>query len=147
MNVLEFLIRPRSDLDDVIEVVPAIDGEELTDLIHRFERAAEMETRDVSYGGLIPSYFRFGRLRHHYLAEGDAFVNDRGKVPLLGCECGEWGCWPLLAAVRRTDETITGEAFEQPHRPKRDYSAFGPFVFDRSQYEAALAVLEEALGT
>jgi len=26
----------------------------------------------------------------------------------------------------------------QPHRPRRDYACFGPFEFERSQYELAV---------
>ncbi|MFC4909367.1 hypothetical protein [Actinomadura gamaensis] len=31
--------------------------------------------------------------------------------------------------------------FEQIHRRTRDYTAFGPFLFDRAQYDQALAAL------
>ncbi len=33
---------------------------------------------------------------------------------------------------------------EQPFRADRDYSAFGPFVFDRQDYDRALEALSEA---
>jgi hypothetical protein len=35
----------------------------------------------------------------------------------------------------------TGDSFRQPHRPDWDYSGFGPFVFDRAQYDEALQLL------
>jgi len=145
MSQVQFNVRRRTDLGDVAEVVPSVDGEELTDLIHEFEKRAGLETRDVSYGGLIPAQFRFGPLSGHFLAEEGAFVNEQGKVPLLGCSCGEWGCWPLLALVTADDDAVVWSAFEQPHRPKRDYSGFGPYRFERAEYDEALQALERAV--
>jgi hypothetical protein len=127
----------------MIEVIPVVDGEPLTDRIHEFERATGMETRAVSYGGLIPAYFRFGPASTHYLA-GDDSVAEDAKIPVLGCQCGEWGCWPLLARVILDDDAVTWTDFEQPHRRDRDYSGFGPFVFDRRAYEEAVAEIADA---
>jgi hypothetical protein len=42
-------------------------------------------------------------------------------------------------------DRVTWSQFEQPYRHERDYSAFGPFEFERRQYEEALAALEESL--
>jgi hypothetical protein len=39
----------------------------------------------------------------------------------------EWGCWPLLARIAVTDELVTWDSFEQPHRKERDCTVFGPF--------------------
>jgi hypothetical protein len=40
-----------------------------------------------------------------------------------------------------TDDHVTWDAFEQPHRKARDYSGFGPFRFERHQYDEGLAIL------
>ncbi len=69
------------------------------------------------------------------------------KTPVLGCECGEWGCWPLLARITATTDLVTWDAFEQPHRKTRDYVAFGPFQFDRHQYDDALRALSAVIGS
>ncbi|MFE8950130.1 hypothetical protein [Streptomyces sp. NPDC007856] len=37
------------------------------------------------------------------------------------------------------------DSFEQPHRKTREYTAFGPFQFDRHQYDDALRVLNAAI--
>ncbi len=137
MNVVGFVVRPRADLQGVSEIVPTIDDVELTDLIHTFERHEGMETRPASYGGLIPAHFDFGPLDLHYLGNSKTRGGDR--VPLLGCSCGEWGCWPLLARIASTQASVSWSEFEQPYRKKRDYSRFGPFRFVRAQYERALA--------
>jgi hypothetical protein len=52
VKTVRFLARPRADLGEVIEIVPAIDDAELTDLVHAFEQRAGMETWSTSYGGL-----------------------------------------------------------------------------------------------
>jgi len=138
-----FVVDERSDLGGAIEVVPSIDNEPLTGLIDAFERARGYQPPD-GYGGIIPSFYRFEPLDAHYL--GRSAPRPGAKVPLLGCECGEWGCWPLLATIRATAETVTWSDFEQPHRKDRDYAEFGPFVFDRAQYDEALAHLTSAVG-
>jgi hypothetical protein len=145
MSTLAFDVRHRDEHNGLAEVVPVVDDTELTDLIHAFEKETGFETRDVSYGGLIPGNFRFGPMAGHFLAMEGAFVNEERKVPLLGCDCGEWGCWPLLALVTVGGDRVTWSRFEQPYRRERDYSGFGPFHFDRRQYGHALADLESAL--
>lgn len=143
MSQVRFTVRRRDDLSGAAEVVPVVDGEELADLIHAFEKRQGWRPGGVSYAGLVPTSFRFGPLRIHFLAAGGAF-KVRQKVPLLGCECGEWGCWPLLASVTVDDDAVLWSAFEQPYRPERDYGGFGPFTFDRQEYEGELAALERA---
>ncbi len=62
-----------------------------------------------------------------------------GRVlTLLGCECGEVGCWPLEARVRRRGAHVVWDRFRQPHRPSRDYSGLGPFVFSAEAYARAV---------
>jgi len=139
VSTVGFVVRVRADLNDIAEVVPTVDGVELTTLAHAFENDAGMETRDVSYGGLIPANYRFGLMSRHFLG------GESGKVPLLGCDCGEWGCWPLLAVVTVTDDEVVWSDFEQPHRATRNYENFGPFRFGRSQYEDAAGGLDHAL--
>ncbi|MFE4860061.1 hypothetical protein [Streptomyces sp. NPDC056670] len=78
-------------------IVPRIDGAPLTELIDRFEIAAGMQPAGDAYGGLIPEFFRFGPMQDHFLGRS---TNAMGpKTPVLGCECGEWGCWPLMARI------------------------------------------------
>jgi len=136
-NDLQFDYRRRGDLG-VLEVVPRVGGVLLTELIDEFETGAGMRPAGGVYGGLIPGYFRFGPMEDHFQGRS---ARERGLTPLLGCECGEWGCWPLLARITATDDLVIWEAFEQPHRPARDYSAFGPFRFDRRHYDHAVEKL------
>jgi hypothetical protein len=148
LNKVRFDCHHRDDRDALV-VVPCIDGAALTELVDGFEVAAGMKPAGNAYGGLIPQFFRFGPMRDHFLGRSTDAMGP--KTPVLGCECGEWGCWPLMARITATADLVTWDAFEQPHRKTRDYAAFGPFRFGRHQYDEALravsaAISEPALG-
>jgi hypothetical protein len=68
----------------------------------------------------------------HFLTAGDT-------VPLLGCPCGIWQCWPLMTRVAVTPTTVTWSSFRQPYREEWGELAIGPFTFERGAYEAAVA--------
>jgi len=127
----------------LLVVVPHIDGAPLTELIDEYEIAAGMQPAGDAYGGLIPEFFRFGPMQNHFLGLSTSAMGP--KTPVLGCECGEWGCWPLMARITATADLVTWDAFEQPHRKTRDYVAFGPFQFDRHQYDDALQALNAVI--
>ena len=76
---------------------------------------------------MVFKFFEAGRLDNYFLEGDDTFV--------LGCGgCGEVGCWPLGCRIRIDGEMVRWDSFSQPHRPNRDYSEFGPFIFERAQY-------------
>jgi hypothetical protein len=97
------------------------------------------------YGGLIPESFNFGPLDRHFLGdfEPNSYFAKMGGVYLLGCNCGEVGCWPLSAHIETEGESAKWTTFQQPHRPQRDYSAFGPFIFDADLYRRTVAALRD----
>jgi hypothetical protein len=80
----------------------------------------------------------------HFLGEPHADYRDPGGVQVMGCDCGEAGCWPLVCRVEIDDERVVWADFSQPYRSSRGgpsvwrYDGFGPFVFGRKQYDAAL---------
>ncbi|MEU2065173.1 hypothetical protein [Streptomyces sp. NPDC013455] len=76
----------------LLVIVPHIDGAPLTELIEGFELAAGMQPAGDAYGGLMPESFRFGPMQDHFLGRSTSTMGP--KTPVLGCECGEWGCWP-----------------------------------------------------
>ena len=133
-SVLSLVIKPLDDEDrEVRTVVPVIDGAPLTELVERFEREHGFEPAG-GYAGLVPDWFRYGPLDRYFLGHStcDYFV-DRDCY-LLSCQCGEVGCWPLSARISTSESEIVWDHFSQEHRPARDYSGFGPFVFDLKQY-------------
>lgn len=135
-------ILPISRLD---RVTPRVDGVPLTDLIDTFEVAAGMRPAAGAYGGLVPAYFGSTRIDDHF--SGKSTIATRSKTPLLACECGEWVCWPLLAEIVVADDLVIWDHFEQPYRPERDYSSFGPFRFDRWHYDGALQELARPISS
>jgi hypothetical protein len=127
----------------VHDIVPAIDGQSLLDLIDRFELDAGMQPAGGAYGGLIPAYYRYGPLDAHFLGAGTPGLGT--KTAVLGCECGEVGCWPLMTEIKPTGNLVVWNTVEQIFRPARNYTAFGPFLFDRKQYDIALEALCEEI--
>jgi hypothetical protein len=47
--------------------------------------------------------------------------------------------------VIATPDHVSWSGFSQPHRPQWDYSPFGPFAFERLEYDLAIAELAELL--
>lgn len=90
------------------------------------------------YAGLSPLQIR--NTARHFLGEPQIAWFEDGDTVLLGCSCGEWGCWPLAALVTLDDKVVRWSRFRTGHRDW-DLSTLGPFLFDRGQYEAALVSL------
>jgi hypothetical protein len=126
-----------------METVPYVNGRDLSELVAAFEVERGFDAAG-GYAGIIPAYFRYGPLRDYYMgAEEHPYWGPIGKIAVLGCECGEVGCWPLYAEVQTDADSFTWLNFEQPHRRGRDYGDFGPFRFARGEYEASLADLTD----
>lgn len=79
-------------------------------------------------------------LERHFLGGDESHLHcgPHDKTVLMGCECGEAGCWPLMATISVQDDIVRWSSFEQPHR--RGRWSYGDFAldFDRPQYCAAL---------
>jgi hypothetical protein len=120
------------------ELLPYVDDVSLVDLVSGYEHAARYDVAG-EYAGLVPDHFNFGDLASYLTGQPDSsYWARRGAVALLGCECGEVGCWPLEAEVLTSEDVVTWRGFRQPYRPTRDYGSFGPFVFRRSHYERSI---------
>ena len=118
------------------ELVPLVDGVSLADLVSGFEYATGYQPA-CGYAGLVLDHSNFGDLGNYLHGEADS-PYWRDTVALLGCNCGEVGCWPLQARIQVAPDFVTWTAFTQPHRADRDYSDFGPFTFRRTQYDEAV---------
>ncbi|MGW6726046.1 hypothetical protein ACWF9G_09095 [Nocardia sp. NPDC055029] len=127
---------------DAHRIMPRIDTIPLTDLIDTFEIRAGMEPAGDAYGGLAPLFFRFESANDHF--HGSSSLT-RQKTLVLACSCGELGCWPLLTRISLTGDLVVWDCFEQPYRTTRNYTAFGPFLFDRNQYDKAVQELDAAI--
>ncbi len=134
-DMLSFLIKPLDDhRPEVLTLTPVINDVLLTTLIAGFERKHAMDPAG-GYGGLVPAFFRYGPLDLYFLGKSkDGYFNTEGECYVLGCQCGEVGCWPLSARIATNERQIVWNHFAQEHRLERDYSGFGPFTFERVAY-------------
>lgn len=145
MASIEFVVRAAAESDRVMAVVPFLDGADLVELAATYEGQRGFDVVG-GYNGIIPANFRFGPLVDYFIgAEGH--WPGGGRIAVLGCSCGEVGCWPLYATVGTSTTTVTWRNFKQPFRAERDYSGFGPFKFDREEYEGAVRSATDALGS
>ncbi|MFD3704018.1 hypothetical protein ACFWUP_12785 [Nocardia sp. NPDC058658] len=112
----------------------------MTDLIGTFEISVGMEPVGDAYGGLVPLFVRFESAMGHFHGYSPLTVGQ--KTPVLACNCGALGCWPLLMRITVTGNLVLWDHFEQPHRIARDCAAFGPFLFDRNPYDNAVQGLD-----
>ena len=141
---VSFTIQP---FEDTLAVTPVVDGTPLPEMIAAFEHEHRFEPAG-GYGGLIPKWFEYGPLDRYFLGDfdKDSYFSRMDRIYLLGCQCGEVGCWPLMARIRTGSESVSWDSFQQPHRKERDYAGFGSFVFDAEQYREALVALRSAKG-
>ncbi|MEN3537886.1 hypothetical protein AAH991_22420 [Microbispora sp. ZYX-F-249] len=140
MNVVEFRLDPPAGDWAFGNVEILVDGVPLRDLAKVVEAPfAASEGHPGIAGAYEGLSERLCWPSRHFLGEPELRWFDEGETVLLGCDCGEWGCWPLTARVEVTGTTVVWSGFRNGHRDGQwDLSALGPFVFERGQYEAAL---------
>lgn len=142
-NVLGVYVYPVEGFAGGPVVGFTVDGTDLRDHVYPIELPFAQSEGQASlaarYEGL-PANQILPPSRHLL---GDPQPSGAPGTALLGCECFEWGCWPLLADVHVGLDEMVWSSFRQPHRngPGRrwNYDGLGPFSFARTQYEAALS--------
>jgi hypothetical protein len=139
-----------------------VDDVDFLELVRAFELpfaiAEGHSERAGEYGGRWwPQSTTAAEVAGLFLGRPDPLAPKSGQSEILSCTCRIPGCWPLLCRIEVRRETVEWSSFEQPHRrplsprpegfsPHRTlrhqghwrYESFGPFVFSRIQYEAAL---------
>ncbi len=124
-----------------------INGRRLVDLIRDVELSSALHEGHANLAGAyvgIPPMVAFLPSRHLLGEPAAGWDWQPEAVPVLQCECGEPGCWPLLVCIAIGSETVTWSDFRQPHRGPQSraghwrYDALPGFTFDRRQYEEAL---------
>jgi hypothetical protein len=156
VDLIEFTSRPFRDGDRGSGIQIEINGRDLVDLVRAVENPFAYKEGAASiagaYAGLPPNDDTCPPSKHFLGEPSDAIYRYELKTQVLGCECGEPGCWPLLCLIETGPTRVRWSKFEQPHRTdKRSknpwrYDELGPFEFDRSQYERALETLRRGLG-
>ena len=115
---------------DLAGVRPVLGIAPLEDLAFKWESEAGY-TPSGSYGPRQLWDFRSGAdLRRTLLGQDP---DPDGRTALLGCNCGETGCWPLCCRITVLDETVIWDSFRQPHRPAWHYEG-RTFAFARRDY-------------
>ena len=141
MQRIEFrTVRGNPAANTVVDaVVPYLGGVSLPDFLRRIERPSA--TRDGqpelagNYLGLNAEHV--GWPSRHYLGEPVLSWFGDGDTVLLGCVCGDWGCWPFTAVVTVEHDAVTWSSYRHGHRDW-DYTGLWDLVFDRTQYQEAL---------
>ena len=133
---LAFVIHALEEDPRVVSLTPILNGTPLSQMVASFERTKGFEPVG-GYTGIVPENFRFGPLEAYFMGQSNDPLFSEG-VYLLGCTCGEVGCWPLRGRISKRGEVMVWDRFHQPHRPERDYSEFGPFSFELGAYDRAV---------
>lgn len=144
VNGIEFLQYPWDDHPTALVWGIRVDGTDLRALTARATRELwrpeledqfeegeqERESAELIWRG-------HGGLGVGEFGEG-SFLEAAAGAPLLGCPCGLWACWPLMARLTTTPTMLTWSSFHYPEREGWGELPLGPFTFDRETYETAL---------
>ena|SRR5687768_8236083 len=150
MDQVEFVRRAYREGDRDSGVQIKINGRDLVDLVRAVENPYAYKEGSSSlagaYAGLPPEEVAPPSLHFFGRPSYPAYCREP-KVQVLGCECGEPGCWPLVCLIQVDRDRVLWSSFEQPHRSGEGnravwlYDSLGPFEFARDEYEAALEEL------
>ena len=120
------------------EVVVAINGEPLLELIRQREQSFAVKNRqgciagDYAYLSLID----FEELFLRTALEAD-LAQDERDIVLLGCPCRIWNCWYLALRIKFETETVKLYEFKNPRR--RDWQYGLEFKFDRVSFVSEIS--------
>ncbi|MQM25532.1 hypothetical protein [Glycomyces albidus] len=147
MNRIEFALVPAKAADvptlseDGQSLAIAVDGTPLIDLARRAELDDARADGQPQLAGGYANLLYLDRIcwpSRHFLDQPALVWFGDGDTVVAGCTCGDYGCWPLCVQIEVTHEHVVWRDFRNGHRTNWDLSALGPFVFDRTEYEAAL---------
>jgi len=119
--------------ESFIEVVVAINGEPLLELIRQREQSFAAKDGQASIAGSYAylSLIDFEELFLRAALEAD-LAQDERDVVLLGCPCGIWSCWYLALKIKFEAETVRFSDFANPRR--KDWWYGLEFKFDRVSF-------------
>ena len=120
------------------EVVVAINGEPLLELIKRREQsfAAKEVQASIAGGYAYLSLIDFEELFLRAALEADLAQDERNAV-LLGCPCGIWSCWYLALKIKFEADTIRFSDFTNLRRKDWQYGL--EFKFDRVSFVSEIS--------
>jgi hypothetical protein len=145
MNRIRFILEQyHPDWGSWEGIIPVVDDISFLKLVDDFESSKGWDAAGA-YAGIDPAFTDAKRWIRSLLGDGHPEYEGMECTWLLGCGCSVAGCWPFEARVMVEADIVTWKLFRQPFRPERDYSGFGPFVFDRREYEAAIQELAQTV--
>ena len=137
-NIKFYLNDYESNDESLTEVVVAINGEPLLELIKRREQSFAAKEGQASIAGSYAylNLIDFEELFLRAALEAD-LAQDEQDVVLLGCPCGIWSCWYLALRVKFETETVKLYEFKNPRRKDWQYGL--EFKFDRVSFVSEIS--------
>ena len=131
MNHVEFV--PEDGPGGDVYVRIRIDGWDLIERLREIELptaiAQNRESIAGDYQGLPPEAWQ----------ELPTVGDPTGPRAVLGCTCGEAGCWPMLVRITHEPDVVVWSDFDGSIGPVEVYASLGPYTFPRHEYDAAVA--------
>lgn len=120
------------------EVVVAINGEPLLELIRRREQSFAAKDGQASIAGSYAylSLIDFEELFLRTALEAD-LAQDERDVVLLGCPCGIWNCWYLTLKIKFETETV--KLYEFKNLRRKDWQYGLEFKCDRVSFVSEIS--------
>lgn len=134
MDSIKFYLNDyESNGESLTEVVVAINGEPLLELIKRREQSFAAKDGQASIAGdyAYLSLIDFEELFLRAALEADLAQDERNAV-LLGCPCGIWDCWYLTLKIKFETETV--KLYEFKNLRRKDWQYGLEFKFDRVSF-------------
>src|SRR5579862_7484530 len=139
MDRIEFISRPYRDGDRDSGIQIRINGRDLVELVRAVENPFAYKEGSPAiagaYAGLPPDDDTCPPSKHFLGEPSASLYRYYTKTQVLGCECGEVGCWPLVCLIEASKTRVRWSEFEQPYRrdqkahPAWKYDELGPFEF------------------
>ena len=150
MNKILFKVEDRKTYDSGYQeckVNILIDGKHLAEIMKEYEMPMAVKEGNPSLAGDYSAIdVASSSLKQYYFGKDKAdWGDEKNKTAILGCSCGNLGCWPLLCKINKQGTKVVWSDFEQPHRDEDwDYKTFESFVFDKQQYLNAIDAIDNA---
>lgn len=141
-----------SECDSMLGIVPYIDGVPITDLIDEYEDTKSQSDDNPSVSlqnqeqESVPwksersndwaiSYHDINHTLHQTVL--DSPLESGKDVIILVCGCGESGCSRTSVDMQVSESHVTWSNLRTWISSYQPYENFGPWIFDRIQYEQA----------
>jgi len=144
IHTIQFKPAP-SDYD--YGVLSYIDDQPVTELIHEYEKrrnanalkatepvAAQSSLNDFSNNVGFLYYLMY---EHDPITVADLPLLNHDEAILLACNCGEWNCARTTVRVKVTNAQVHWYNLRTSFENRKAYPGFGPWTFDREQYQSA----------